>query len=1225
MNQPLIEQADDDFVQKSMKGGSIQPLNTTQPNNDNEIPANGSIQEADEDFVIKSQRLPPPVPEVLTLEETIALQDDAAIASEDAVNISDDAIQQVGKEATDGPRSRLDMEQDEELIADIKQHMKDRYDVDADVRVPNFFTGYLFGGDTDVTNEDVLEQWMDRWRMMTGNSIDAGFEIAWLSETKEKYAVAKEKADADPKDLKSAREANELAGQLARSLRLYREADKLAGLFGSKRYEGLSGLQMAGEIGETVGVNVLAALSDPTTAISAGTGKLIGLGASAAGVSLKAAIFKAATTGAALEAGAAAATDIAVQSMEVEMGARDSIDYKRTTAVATISAVTAGTISGLSTKNAVTRVDKVTDGELSEALVKNQQIQVKKAKEIQKKNTVVASSIRENLAKSIEDAYGKKAVIRNKNGTVKEINSKFIRESEDASGIYKDIEVDRDLIDPALTVNVFERVVGASTELFTAVKDGSIRLIDESSGKPLSSKQMSDLGSKLQPGEKVSDRLLALLKNTADNESNDFAINILGKYGITRKEIAAAMYADASKAGQKLNRLSQMTTTLGRVARNRTAEEVGEAQSALAANKLGNTFRRLEDIRRLTLVSGIATAVRNNISQVFRSGVDTLVYAFESTLNPNKKGLFSAGGMRNTLAHLQNTFFYSADSARIAQFLLDIAPEQRMRFYNMYSEVTNNLNRNNPGQASLAGKSNGLQKETPLLDMWEGGIQTLNFFNRFQEAAYRNGAFTTSIQRQLFDKGVDMLDIMKQGKITENVSEDMIAKAVNDALEFTYASQPKLGLFQTWNNAIVQSGFTLAIPFPRFMFKALEMTYNYNITGAATAATRMALTKFKGQKITDEQYRQLAEGVAGGLPLMYLGYTLRDPENEIAGSEWYMLKDGKGNEFDARPYFPLTPYLLFGELIHRFEDGRPAPNVMKMDGREILEGITGANFRGIGPISKFTEDIFSAFKNGVDDNEFKFGVASLGEYLGEALSGYFQPVYQLADLELTGDMIQRKKDYKVDPEYVDGVDGFFDGLARPFKSRFGRIFENYTDMMSDVPDLEDPRFEDPQYRVMPFLKVMFGTTFTRVPPKYVTELNRMGFKYRDFTTYTEKPEFNRFMNREMGRRMNAEMPAFLRMLKEQYPDNQIARADAVRMYITGTKSELYEELRTADDKSGLAALVHKFNRLSPYRRQLSKQQYKKAFDGKLPKTVNEYQEILKMAANIRETQKNLIK
>jgi hypothetical protein len=682
--------------------------------------------------------------------------------------------------------------------------------------------------------------------------------------------------------------------------------------------------------------------------------------------------------------------------------------------------------------------------------------------------------------------------------------------------------------------------------------------------------------------------MLNILKNVADDESANYAAQLLGKFGITRREIAAVVFADASKAGQKLNRLSQLSRHIGRAGRIKTAGEVAEEADAEVADKLGSTFRRLEDIRRLTLVSGVATAVRNNISQVLRSGVDTLVYGFESAINPNKKF-----GMRNTLAQLENTFFYQQDSANIAQFLLDLAPEQKMRFYNQFTEVVNKLAKKNPGQAMMNGKGSGMASESPILDTWENMVTSINFLNRFQEAVYRNGAFTTSIQRQLFDQGIDMMDVLKKGTITENISEDMIAKAVDDALEFTYASQPKTEIFRITNNFIVKSGLTLAIPFPRFMFKALEMTYNYDATGAGTALLRMGLRKAAGGKVSDGMYRQLAEGVAGGVPLISLGYLLRDPDNDMAGSEWYMLKDGKGNEFDARPYFPLTPYLLIGEIIHRILEDRPVPS--KFNTKELLEGFTGANFRGAGPISQITEDLLNAASGG-GDLDFKYSMANLGEYLGEALSGYGQPLYQFGDIEVFGDMNQRKKDYNEDPEFRNGVDGFFEGFSRPFERRIGRIFENYTDMMDDLPDFEDPRYQDTPQRVMPLMKLMFGATFTRVPPKYVVELNRMGFTYKDFTTNTSTPSFNRAMNRQMGITMNAEMPEVLATAREQHGDNQAAIAAEVRSWISERKSGIHEEIKLRDDTTGLSALQNKFKHMSPYQRNAAIKEFKKRYN-----------------------------
>ena len=67
-----------------------------------------------------------------------------------------------------------------------------------------------------------------------------------------------------------------------------------------------------------------------------------------------------------------------------------------------------------------------------------------------------------------------------------------------------------------------------------------------------------------------------------------------------------------------------MTKTLGRVARNKTSQEAGEEADALTEFKLKEKLSvGLRTFVVSTLVSGVATAVRNNISQVLRSGVDT--------------------------------------------------------------------------------------------------------------------------------------------------------------------------------------------------------------------------------------------------------------------------------------------------------------------------------------------------------------------------------------------------------------------------------------------------------------------------------------------------------------------------------------------------------------------------------------------------------------------------
>ena len=1066
------------------------------------------------------------------------------------------------------PTSMKDLEQDDELVAEILQYRQDRYGIAKDERSDSLLFGRAFGGQ-DLTNENVIDDFMDNYRFISGNSLDAATEISWLKGLEQKEIEAKEAGDID--------KANDFAEQRERALRLYQKADSVRNLFDTKRYEGMNAFETIADIADNVTGNVMAAFTDPLTAVTAGIGRAVTGTSKALGVSPFRQALKAAGITFGVEAAGAAVTDVMVQNVEIEMGAKKEIDYGRTATVAGIGGLTAGTISGVGKFNAEKKVGIATRGELDEAWKKVREEQTEAALQKNLELGVQSDDIRENLAKGITNIYGEKAILRyktgSKKGKIKGIDSKVIKESDEAKGFFKNLDIDEELVEPTISFDIFERTTAAVSEIIAGMKDGKLKLVDNPDviGDNVTLKSLT---APLQAKERVSERLLNITSNMSE-ESLDEMTNILGKYGVTRREIAAALFTDASMAGKTLGKLSALKRNFVKAARTKTAGEVAEDAEAEAIDRLTPTLRRLEDIRRLTLVSGVATATRNALSQTIRSGVDTLVYGFESAINPNKKF-----GFKNTIAQLKHTYGNQEDAANIAQFMLDAFPEQKVRFYNQYSEVKNTLVKRNPAQAALSNKQSKLSEgSNPVLDKWEGAITTLNYFNRLQEALYRNGAFTTSIQRQLFNKGIDMVDVLKTGRLTENISEDMIAKGVDDALEFTYASQPRFSLFRQANNFIVKSGLTLAIPFPRFMFKAIEMTYNYNVTGAGTALFRMGASKLKGQQITDGMYRQLAEGIAGGTPLIALGYLLRDPDGETAGSEWYNLKDGKGNEFDARPFFPITPYLLIGEMIHRgFDPKLVDDNFSKKNIAEMVEGFTGTNFRGKGPIALMTEDLLSS---STDPLEMQDTYNNLGRYLGEAMSGYLQPLYQIADFASApaqlgiGDTYQRQRDYNSDPKKMDGLESFFQGVFKPFKSRLARVGESIGFNQDDVPFKEDPRFEEVPERILPFMKIMFGATLNRVPPNYVQRLNQLGFTYRDFMSRTSSAKVDRYMNKEIGEAMNREIPEVLMTAAEENLSAD-ETASRIRDYIKVMKQSIRAEFKTGQTDAALSGMISRF-------------------------------------------------
>ena len=1093
------------------------------------------------------------------------------------------------------PTSIKNLEQDDTLVADILQYRKDRYGQSLDAKSDNILFGKLFGGQ-ELTNENVVDDFMDNYRFISGNSLDAATEISWLKSLQQKEEEASKLGTEE-----GVKKANQYAEQRERALRLYQRADSVRNIFDSKRYEGMNALATVADIADNVGGNVLAALTDPLTALTAGIGRAVTGTSRALGVSPFRQALKAAGITFGIEAAGAAVTDIMVQGAEVEMGAKKEIDYGRTVTVAGIGGLTAGTISGIGKYNAEKKIGIATRGELDEAWKKVREEQTESALKKNLELGVQSDDIRENLAKGITNIYGEKAIIRYtkgpKKGKIKGIDSEVIKQSDKAKGFFKNMNLDEDVIEPTISFDIFERTTAAVSEIVAGLKDKTLKLVDDPEviGDGVTLKSLT---SPLQAKERVSERLLNITSNMSE-ESLDQMTSIMGKYGVTRREIAAALFTDASMAGKTLGNLSALQKNFTKAARRKTSGEVAEQAESEAVDRLIPTLRKLEDIRRLTLVSGVATATRNTLSQTIRSGVDTLVYAFESGLHTVAGTGRKKFGFKNTIAQLKHTYSNQEDAANIAQFMLDAFPEQKTRYFNQYSEVKNILNKKNPSQSMLADKQSKLSEGTnTVLEKWESGITTLNYFNRLQEAIYRNGAFTTSIQRQLFNKNVDMVDVLKTGRLTENVDENMIAKAVDDALEFTYASQPKFSLFRQANNFIVKSGLTLAIPFPRFMFKAIEMTYNYNITGASTALFRMGASKLRGQQISDGMYRQLSEGIAGGMPLIALGYLLRDPDGGNAGSEWYNLKDGKGNEFDARPFFPITPYLLIGEMIHRGFNPKLVNDFgSKRNVGEMIEGFTGTNFRGKGPISLLTEDLLSS---STDPLEMQDTYNNLGRYIGEATSGYLQPFYQIADFAAApqqlgiGDGYQRQRDYNADPKKRESIESFFLGVFKPFKSRLSRIGEAVGLDQDDIPFKEDPRFEEVPERILPFMKIMFGATLNRVPPNYVQRLNQLGFTYRDFMARSSSPLVDKLINKEMGEAMNREIPEVLATaLEEKLSTNETA--SRVRDYIKTVKQQIRAEVITGTDDAILSGLITRYRGNYEVSKRAALESFKKEF------------------------------
>ena len=1129
--------------------------------------------------------------------------------------------------------SKKDLLNDDDYFKEILQYREDRFGTDQTVGASYVMLPFF---KQELTKENIVDDYLDHYRFITGNEIEVASELDWLKslKKKEEIALGYAKSAIELKDQdRFLAEAQKLSGMRQRAAKLYSKTSKLAELYDGKRYEGMSGFEKLADVVDTVGGHIATQISSPLTILSVGAGKFVAKKlAEKTGLGTISQILIASATTAPIDATQAGVVDVIAQGSEIEMGIRDDYDMKRTATVAGVSGVVSGTLSGVGQRIALRKGSGLTKEGIEKAVkeVKNKQQQLARTKI---KELGGAKEYADKFAKDIEDTFGKKAVQRNSSGKVVGIDTEVIKkagreklESLDKAGYQIEI------VEPAMNLNTYERVLAGVGELFERGRDNIEEFlnIDEGLARALNidraeyikqaKSELNNLFRPLGKNEQISERVFAIMMNEKGFIKKDLPLQILAKYGVTNKDFSAMMLSEISRAGKKLGTVAQLPRKLAQANRLQTAEEVAEeAHQIVVNNRFQDLYYRFENIRRGTLVSGIATAQRNALAQIPRSVADSLIYSLESIMNPNKK--FS---VRGSLSKLRYTFYDYDDGALISNALLENFDFAKAKMWNQYSEVGHKLKQANPNQDALSRVSGvevtgkkikapkGLDQQRgvtdSVLDKWEGLIHHFNVFNRFQESVFRRGAFNASIERQVinkYGKDVTLNGIMKEGTFLKYVDEDMMAKGVNDALEFTFAAQPKFKPFAKANE-FMSNYLTLLAPFPRFMFKAMEMTYNYNATGALTGAyrtIRQATQRGGFKQVDDGAYKQMAEGLVGFMALMPLGYMLRDPENGIAGTEWYTLKDNKGNEFDARVYGPIiTPYLLINEMIHRYNRG-----VQGVGYRDVLQGVTGANFRSFNAIDRTLGEFINLSQSG-DSKQTEIILGGLGRVLGEAWSGYGQFFLQFSDMASESD---RRRDYKKDPIYKETFGGKLDhylGLdietsLDAFLQEFSLPMKRRIDAFVDDPDLpfaQDPRLPNIPERVLPFMKVLFGATLNRVPPRYIVELGTMGFGYEDFMAKTAMPSINRVANKYTGLALQEEMTHYLSSLKmdpkgRYNTDGKFDYGKAsgeVDSYIKSIKKQSLAQAKLeVNNEDEILGMLIRFKSISPLARMSAQKKY----------------------------------
>ena len=495
-----------------------------------------------------------------------------------------------------------------------------------------------------------------------------------------------------------------------------------------------------------------------------------------------------------------------------------------------------------------------------------------------------------------------------------------------------------------------------------------------------------------QATEKVSDAIKRTLESVDTFDDVVFE-RALASADVTPDEFAKMFRTSAGDAARTLQSLSvvaRLQNKLKNIDPTAAAElnKMYGDRSAITSAFTGvkDFGMRLDRELKGLMVSQLSTTIRNAFSGVSVITFGTASELIESSLYRVGKtagelatgkpvtGSFT-GGLKGVYDDAVRSAFYLGQrdlSAEVTESLLNGTPA-------LYRKMIKTTGEAGPNDLSYP-------------------VRLANTFNVAQDAFFRKAMFTSSVEKQLSRVGINMYDVIAQGK---QVPFDVLQNAVNEALSGTFSKMPTKGPMFHAVKFIEELGpiGSTVIPFPRFMANAMEWTYKHMPTGALSGSVDIAagLTKMaRGE--ADMGTKQVTMGLenfskgAIGTAALYAAYKYREENQD---TEWYNSKNPDGSTVDMRAFFPVAPFLALGDYLVKFNKGRTD----EFKAKEFLEAMTGfkapaGTYSWLG--DKFAEAQANA-ATGEDtaDNKVK---TFFGEWVGEYLGRALVPFQQISDI-----------------------------------------------------------------------------------------------------------------------------------------------------------------------------------------------------------------------------------
>jgi hypothetical protein len=602
--------------------------------------------------------------------------------------------------------------------------------------------------------------------------------------------------------------------------------------------------------------------------------------------------------------------------------------------------------------------------------------------------------------------------------------------------------------------------------------------------------------------------------------------SILKKNGLTQTDLADYFVSGARTSAQNLQQLSVLARNYGKfLGDGKITEDLAKSMKNSGLDSeilLATAGRRLDGVRRASMVGRWSTAMRNFISQQARVGMNVLYEGMQygadklwqklsgKTLQRQVNPLTAMEGFLNTWrsANILN-FKKNSVRARLkkdTENILKFYPKENDRLFLRYS-------------SDVANK--------PMLESWspisfmEKGANLLNFLNRFQEFITRRSVFFSSLDgivrgRPDIYKGLKLKDLVADEKLLKTIRQEDIGTAIDQSLEMTYAKQPKKGSvgekFVGFINAVPFT-FSLIVPFPRFLVNSLKFLYDYSPAPTFVSGIRIAadlpialLTASTEGAYTKALMRQLKEGDTTGMVKALAGWGLMGTafqirNSKIAGEKWNELKVGD-KTIDVLPYNPLAAYLYVADLVNRQQNGTLTKQTFNVkEFAKVFAGTRGGT--GLYLVDQMVNSV-----GGFGTNK---GYRAMNEFVGKIAAQYLTPFKTyMGFLDASDGNIQAAKDTKTSTLENAKLDPRV-SIVNNFKAIFnpGEL-QDLTSITHAVLDEKTGKYvARPLKNPNPILAELTGVTVRQDKNAAEKELDRLNFTYSEIFKSTGIPVLDR--------------------------------------------------------------------------------------------------------------------